>query len=298
MLARLLPPCRSLARVFVVALLAFVVVSATRISPATAATITLSQAFDFSSAPVTLVRGGDPAPWLSLLLDDPTPSQSDFSGVYFGTFSGANDSGQLGILVRTNGSAVIIFYDAIDNVGGVNENVGINPDGSFAKINIAGRGTSVSGTFSASSASGNFVTSDGSTGSFIANKVSDTGFLQTAGGYYKGSLSGVVTANGIFAFNTSGSLFAIVAANGAGFAFAFASGGGSVAQDGGFISVSLGGTVSGTLLDGTSISGAVNTSNFTANGTFSVSTFSSNVLVVHSGTWSMSRQVPLPSRLS
>ena len=132
-------------------------------------------------------------------------SQAEFAGVYFGTFSGTHDSGQLGVLVRTNGSAVIMFYDAVDRVGGINENVGINPDGSFAKTNIDGKGTSSSGTFSASSVSGNFVASDGSSWSFFANKVSNIGILRTTGGYYKGSISGVVTANGVVAPHTGSS---------------------------------------------------------------------------------------------
>lgn len=203
--------------------------------------------------------------------------QAEFSGVYFGTFSGTHDSGQLGILVGTNGSAVIMFYDAVDNVGGINENVGINPDGSFVKTNIDGMGTSVSGIFSASSVSGNFVASDGSSGSFFASKVSNIGSLRTSGGYYKGSVSGVVTANGVAQFNTSGSLFVIIAANGTSFGFGFASGGGQRAETGGFFNVSSGGTVSGTLLDGTSFSGTLNTSNFTANGTFTVSLLVSGV---------------------
>ena len=172
--------------------------------------------------------------WLLLLpllvIPSGASAQGQFAGVYLGTFSGTHDNGQLGVLVRTNGSAVVMFYDAVDSVGGINENVGINPDGSFAKTNIDGKGTSLSGTFSASSVSGNFVASDGSSGSFFASKVSNIGILRTTGGYYKGSLSGVVTANGVVQFNTSGSLFTIIAANGTGFGFGFASGGGQIAD--------------------------------------------------------------------
>jgi len=93
-------------------------------------------------------------------------------------------------------------------------------------------------------------------------------------------------------FNTSGSLFTIIAANGTGFGFGFASGGGQIAETGGFFNVSSGGTMSGTLLDGTSLSGTLNTSSFTASGTFTVFVNGG----VHSGTWSMSRQIPLPNR--
>ncbi len=224
-------------------------------------------------------------------------AQNAFAGIYFGTFSGANDSGQFGILVRTNGTAVITFYDGIDQLGGINENVGINPDGSFTKTNIDGKGTSVSGTFTATSVSGQFVASDGSFGNFTGSKISNIGFLRVAGGYYKGLVSGVVTANGVLQFSTSGTLFALVAANGAVFGFGFASGGGQSAETGGFFSVSSGGTVSGTLLDGTVISGNVNTTNFTANGTYSVAAVISGILGVHSGTWSMTRQLPLPNRV-
>ena len=154
----------------------------------------------------------------------------------------------------------------------------------------------MSGNFTSTGVSGIFVASDGSVGNFSGSKVSNIGFLRTAGGYYKGALSGVVSVNGVPQFSTSGTLFAIVAANGAGFAFGFASGGGQSAEAGGFFSISSGGTVSATLLGGTFISGSVNTTNFTANGTFSVSLVVNGILAVHSGTWSLTRQLPLPNR--
>ena len=235
---------------------------------------------------------------LALFLTFPTVAlgQGQFAGVYFGTFSGTHDNGQFSVFVRINGVAIVTFYDAVDEVGGINENVGINPDGSFAKTNIDGKGTSVSGTFTATSVTGQFVTSDGSVGNFAGSKISNIGFLRTAGGYYKGSLSGVVFANGVPQFSTSGNLFAIVGANGTTFGFGVASGGGEIAETGGFFSINSGGTMSGTLLDGTIINGSINTTNLTANGTFSVSFVINGILVVHSGTWSVTRQLPLPNR--
>ena len=223
-------------------------------------------------------------------------AQEQFSGIYFGSYSGPHDSGQFAVLVRTNGTAIVAAYDAFDENGFVNESVAINADGTFAELNVDGDGTSISGQFSGNSVSGSFVGADSSVGNFSGSKFSNLGFLRTGGGYYKGPISGAVSVGGIIQFFTAGNIFAIVAANGTGFVYAFASGGGETAESGGFFSINTGNVLSGTLLDGTVINGTVNPSALTVTGNFSVSIVVGGFVAVHSGTWSGSRQVPLPNR--
>lgn len=223
-------------------------------------------------------------------------AQAEFSGIYFGTFSGTRDNGQFAIFARPEGTAILAAYDSVDEDGFVNEFVQINPDGSFSKTNVDGQGTSVSGQFAGTTVTGSFVVIDGSVGSFSGSKVSNIGFLRTAGGYYTGLLSGVVSVGGSIQYFTSGSNFAIVAANGAGFVFGSASGGGETAESGGFFNVNSSGVLSGTLLDGTVVNGTVNTAALTVTGTFSVSTASGGFVVVHSGSFSGSRETSLPNR--
>ena len=51
---------------------------------------------------------------LCLTVSPASFAQSALAGVYTGSFSGAADSGQFAILVRTNSTAVVMGYDNFD----------------------------------------------------------------------------------------------------------------------------------------------------------------------------------------
>ena len=64
----------------------------------------------------------------------------------------------------------------------------------------------------------------------------------------------------------------------------------AVAESGGLFTIASNGSISTTLLDGTSVTGNLNTATLSASGNFSVPVDGA----VHSGTWSVTRQLPLP----
>ena len=239
-------------------------------------------------------------------------AQSRFSGMYFGTFSGPDDNGQFGILVRVDGSAIIAAYDAVDNDGFINENVTIGSDGTFFSADIDGEGTSVSGGFTSSGVSGDLAFAGGSTASFNGSKESNSGFLREAGGFYKGTLSGqVILCIKIFVFQcnevcqSSGEIFGLAAANGVAFAYASAICSGFGREEtGGFYSIDANGVISGDL-DGTSIVGNLNITSLSASGSYDALTGDNDNFTFfpfpergtggsHSGTWTMARELPLP----
>ena len=125
---------------------------------------------------------------VTLLAAGHAGAQSPFAGVYTGTFSGPRDNGQFAILVRTNNVAIVMAFDTIDELGFVNQNVTINPDGSFTKSNTDGMGTFVSGTLTTTTVSGSFVDRDGFTGTFSGTKQPSNGFARDVGGFYAGGV--------------------------------------------------------------------------------------------------------------
>ncbi len=147
--------------------------------------------------------------------------------------------------------------------------------------------------------SGTYTVNGVCSGSFSGTEAKvDLTFPAQAAGFYTGTLSGTVVVEGVGTFNSSGSVHVIAAEDGRLMALAFAS---AVIQGvteqielGGFLAAALDGTISGTLLDGTTINGSFNTATLTASGSFSSSFIEEGVLVTHSGTWSVTRQLPLP----
>ncbi len=236
---------------------------------------------------------------LILLLGFPAEglAQSQFAGVYTGTFSSAcdPDDGQFAALVKTDGTALFLDYDPLDEEGGLNQGVNVNPDGSFTFTDIEpGFTTVVTGTFTATGVSGNYTVNGVCAGTFSGTKRPTTGFLAEAGGFYTGSLSGSVTDGGTFLGTVSGPISIIAAADGEAFAFARASGviAGQLEEfeSGGRFTIASNGSISATLLDGTVITGNLNFLAHTASGDFS----STEDGVVTSGTWMVTRQLPLP----
>ena len=237
---------------------------------------------------------------LILLLGFPAEglAQSQFAGVYTGTFFSFcdPDDGQFAALVKTDGTALFLDYDPLDVEGGLTQGVNVNPDGSFTFTDIEpGFRTVVMGTFTTTGVSGNYTVNVFCPGTFSGTKKPTSGFLAEAGGFYTGSLSGDVTFGGTSLGTTSGPVSIIAAADGMAFTFARASGVidgvPSVAESGGLFTIAPNGSISATLLDGTSITGSINTTAFSASGNFSVPVGGG---ALHSGTWSVTRQLPLP----
>ena len=151
-------------------------------------------------------------------------AQSPFTGVYTGTFFGPRDSGQFAVLVRTNSVAIVMAFDNFDELGFVNQNVTINPNGSFVKSNIDGEGTSASGTFTATEVNGTFVDRNGFTGTFHGTKQPGNGSTRDVGGFYSGTIAGTLRLDdgehgrgpriGTFVGTFSGDWHMLIAANG------------------------------------------------------------------------------------
>jgi hypothetical protein len=220
--------------------------------------------------------------------------QSQFAGVYTGTFSGPSNDGEFAVLVRENNIAIAAAFDAIDGVGFINENVAVNSDGSFTAINIDGEGTSLSGTFTSSGVSGTFVDVDGA-GIFSGTKLPADGVLRELGGFYTGSMSGIISLDGSPIGTFSGDWFLILSANGVSFNFID----GSASAQGQVEPFQVGVLQTGSTpesicqsinLGSINVTCTFNSTTFTLSGTFNIS---SGGLTV-AGTFSLTRQLPLP----
>jgi len=213
-----------------------------------------------------------------------------FSGVYRGTFSGTYDNGQFAMLVRDNSTAFVIWYDGLDESGDTLSEVIINPNGSFS---FFVPNDTVSGQISGNTVSGSFCCDE--PGTFQGTKSTANGQFSASGGRYEGTLSGTWSQSGAFG-TLSGQMSLVIDSAGQGMVYApanFFQGGTYIetGESGGFITVASNGSVSGTLLDGVSISGTLNTSNLTVAGNFTFSAGGQSA----SGSWSASRVEPLPS---
>ncbi len=222
-------------------------------------------------------------------------AQSAFAGVYTGTFIGPRDNGQFAVLVRTNNVAIVMAFDAFDQLGFVNQNVTINPNGSFAKSNIDGAGTFASGTFIDTGVTGTFVDQNGFTGNFQGTKQPGNGFARDVGGFYVGGFSGTVTFDGSPVGTFSGDWFLLIAANGITFQVAK----GTVSAQGqverfevGALDavISVEALCQSVSLGSISITCTFNPSTFTFSGSF----FIADAGITISGTFSLTRRVPLP----
>jgi len=216
---------------------------------------------------------------------------SAFGGVYMGTFSGVTGNGQFGLLVRNDNTAYALVYDGFDEEGGRSSSITINPDGSFSFFD-ANSGDTISGQISGNSVTGSSCCNEPAT--FQGIKSSATGNFSAAGGRYEGTLTGVWSEDGESG-TLSGSVSLIIDATGKvmflGRADSFL--GGALVDSGeagGFLTVASNKSISGTTLDGVSISGTLNTSNLTIAGNFSVSEPGSSA----SGSWTASRAEALP----
>ncbi len=226
-------------------------------------------------------------------------AQSSFAGVYTGTFSGPAGVGEFAILVRTNNIAIVMAFDAFDELGFVNQNVTINPNGSFSHSNIDGAGTSASGTLTSNGITGTFVASNGATGTLNGTKQPATGFARDIGGFYSGPFSWPVQFNGVTVGAFSGNWFDLIAANGT--FFELIEGTLSVQfqgeslveriEAGGLLAVnSLAELCQSVNAGGFSITCTFNPSTFTFSGSIFVS--DSGVTII--GSWSVTRREPLP----
>ena len=233
---------------------------------------------------------------LALFLTFPTVAlgQGQFAGVYTGIFSGPRNIGRFAVLVRTNNVAIVMAFDAFDELGFVNQNVTINPNGSFAKSNIDGAGTFVSGIFTDTEVTGTFVDQNG-TGTLNGTKQPGNGFARNVGGFYAGGLSGTVRFNGDDVGTFSGDWFMLIAANGQLFSVFE----GSVSAQGETENFEVGGPSAvssvGELCQSVSLDSASFTCTFDPNTfTFSGTFFISDSGITISGTFSLTRRVPLP----
>jgi ELWxxDGT repeat protein len=235
------------------------------------------------------------------------PALNPFAGVYMGTSQHSADSancedGQFAIQLRTDGIANYLGIDPIDETGAIREGLIVNNDGSFSANNIDGLGTDIIGTFTPNCVSGKFVNSAGCFGTITGPRKPSTGPLAEVGGFYSGIVSGKIVAGSTKIGKSSGSISAIISADGSSFAGAtmevFEPGQTNplgIILDGGPLTASSSGKISGKLLGKTSISGALDINTLTANGTFSDKFFERGIgTIKHSGTWAMSRQFPLP----
>ncbi len=228
-------------------------------------------------------------------------AQSQFAGVYTGTFFSLcdPDDGQFAALVETDGTALFLVYDRLDEEGGLTQGVNVNPDGSFTFTDIDGAFTTVvTGTFTTTGVSADYtVNGDGlknCPGTLSGTKRPTTGFLAAAGGYYTGTLSGNVKLGTTNLGSTSGTLKIIAAADGQAFVIGFASGTidgvPEETETGAKFTIASNGSISATLLDGTNITGSINIAGLSASGTFSAVVDEG---AIHSGTWAVTRQLPL-----
>jgi hypothetical protein len=233
-------------------------------------------------------------------------AQADLAGVFFGNVSGSGTSGNFGVMLRTNGTAIFAMDVLFLIMGGggsftakevvfLNQSVAVAANGTFSQPNIDGRGTTVSGQFTQSGLTGTIVESGGASASFSGTREPSSGFLVGTGGFYRGPLSGNETINGVPVVSLTGTLSVIAAADGSGYAFAVRQGAGQTKKDGFNVTVATDFSVMGSvgILD---YEGTFDPAAKTANGTFSGEINLGGDVFGQSGNWSVSRLEPLPNR--
>ena len=186
----------------------------------------------------------------------PHPDQ----GYYFGTTTGACEDGAFGLAVRADGSAIVIRIDEEDGDGGLLTDATIEPDGSFFLENIDGEGTNVSGTISDTTVSGT-INEGACIGTFTGTKACDDPILMTGeAGLYRGSAVGTVVAPGEGEDTLSGTWDLLVAPDGQtfGLGMVYAPNFQEELADGGPLSTAANGTVTGTFIGGSVVSGDLN----------------------------------------
>jgi hypothetical protein len=231
-----------------------------------------------------------PGALVALLPAAAATAGSPFAGFYFGSTSGSCEAGTFAVGVRDAGTAVVLSFDPIDEEGFTNTNVTIDADGTFSAPNIDGQGTNASGAFSAEGVSGNFQSTDCS-GTFSGAKAA-CGALESGAGFFSGALAGNVTIIGEGVFPHSGTIDVLIAGNGQTFAFAdtFSPPLSAGVQDGGPITTSPSGSLSGTLGLGIEVMGTVDLEEGSGMGTL----FFEGPGGMIDGSWAIDRLEPIP----
>lgn len=227
--------------------------------------LTLSGRFKFG---LSLVVAG-----LFMALPSDSRAQSEFEGFYFGTTSGECESGEFGLAVRSNGTAIVFQYDPLDGVGGVTTDVTIQSNGSFVILNIDGEGTNVRGTIAGSTVSGTIDEIGCNTGSFTGTKAA-CGTLAGTSGYYSGTSTGTVDVDGVGSDpGVTGEFHLLVSEDGQSFGYGDAVSSVFMTRldDGGTLSTAANGVVSGTFVLGSTIAGNLNLDTGNASGTLAFS---------------------------
>ena len=197
---------------------------------------------------------------LLTLVSSSSWAASPYQGYYFGTTTGACEAGAFGLAVRADNSAIVIFSDDEDGEGGLSTDVTIEPDGSFLFANINGEGTNVSGIISGTTVSGTISEVGCATGTFTGTKACDGPILMPGeAGLYGGPAAGTLVVDNEGQDSLTGTFDLLVAPDGQTFGLAnvLAPTFQLELSDGGFLSTAANGTVAGTFLGGSIVSGAL-----------------------------------------
>jgi hypothetical protein len=247
--------------------------------------------------------------FIFLLASNVLAATSPFAGIYQGTSSGAGcTDGEFFAFVKEDGTFNLLASDAGDPEGFlynfVKENISIGNDGSFStSVDVVDGETtvtaSIAGTFLGSNVSGSFSDTEGCMGNFSGGKISEIGNLFNSGGYYTGTLIGTTTFNGVLDGNLTGIVTMIIGADGSAHLVA------EIDRDlvtndvidhfneGGPLTVTGDGSFSATL-SGVDYMGTLNTSTFTASGSFTGTFMDNGNAEVETGTFSLTRKIGLP----
>jgi uncharacterized repeat protein (TIGR03803 family) len=179
-------------------------------------------------------------------------------GIYMGTFAGQTDNGGFATMVLPDGQGVVVVgYDTPQNVGVFGANFLVPPSGAFTDDAI--QGGAASGSFTATSVSGNYLDyTNGDIGAFSGSRKPDTGIQQTNAGFYSGTFGGAA----------SGTAYAVLAADGTGFFYTQET---PTNTAGGFGTVDAGNNVLATTVpNDVSIAGTLNPTNHVISGSYSL----------------------------
>jgi hypothetical protein len=218
-------------------------------------------------------------------------ANAQYAGVYNGLFSGPSDNGLFSVLIRDDNTGVAIFYDSIDETGGVVQDINIDPDGSF--IFPLPEGDTATGQISANNFSGTYGAMGA--GQFSGPRSPDTGFFAAHGGFYAGDIIGSGIVDGVNV-TLDGKVYAIADALGQGILYA----GGDVflgstsilfLEAGAPGQIDDNGNINVILINGSNVQGSIDLVTHTGSGTFTLFIQGQP----QSGTWTLDRIEPLPA---
>ena len=248
--------------------------------------------------------------FISLVLSSTAFSAgSPFAGVYTGTSSGPGcDPGQFAALVKEDGTFNLLAH-ADPGIDGfltnfLKEGVVIAGDGSFSTSALVLDGEdslniSIAGTFTPPTVSGTVSDDSGCAGTFNGTRVTPFGPLAEAGGFYSGPATGSVTLDGSPHGTFTGTVSAIVAADGSGMMvhnleFVVPAEPIDPLTIGGPIFVDSAGNFNH-ILDEVTVAGSIDTTLFTGSGTTDATFIEVEGTFVETGTYTLTRQFSLPS---